>query len=61
MIFSPTDIIIYYLSWMIPSGTFAYIILREKLKLGRITSYVISGIITGTVMFPIQNYIFGHQ
>ncbi len=60
MVITPSDILIYYLSWMIPSGTFVYIILHEKLKLGRISSYVISGIVAGTIMFPIQNYVFGH-
>jgi hypothetical protein len=56
---TPMDILIYYLSWMIPSSTLIYIILHDKYKYGRIPSYIIANFIAGTAMLPINYYIFG--
>jgi hypothetical protein len=57
---SPTDLLLYYASWMFPSSTLMYIILHDKYKYGRILSYVIANLVAGTIMLPINYYIFGH-
>jgi hypothetical protein len=60
MTLTPIDILIYYGTWLLPSATFTYIILREKLKWGRWKSYIISSVFAGTLMFPVESYIFSH-
>lgn len=57
---TPTDLILYYIYWLIPSSTLLYIILHEKYKIGRVTSYVVANLIAGTIMLPVNFYIF-HQ
>ncbi len=57
---TPSDLVLYYLSWMIPSSTVIYIYLHEKLKYKIIPSYIVANLIAGTVMLPINVYLFGH-
>ena len=52
------NILIYYMTWMLPSATALYILLHEKYKIGRIKSYIISCFIAGTIMYPIEHYVF---
>lgn len=55
---TPTDILIYYATWLFPSSTYLYIVLHEKYKISKLKSYIISCIVAGTIMYPIQEYIF---
>jgi len=57
---TPTDIAIYYATWLFPSSTFCYILFHEKYKIGKIKSYVMACIIAATLMFPIEKYIFNN-
>ena len=56
---TPTDLAIYYIYWLIPSSTAIYIILHDKLKYKVVPSYIVANIIAGTVMLPVNAYIFG--
>lgn len=56
---TPTDIAIYYGTWLMPSATFCYIYLHEHRKWGRLSAYIASSLIAGTIMFPVERYIFG--
>jgi len=58
---TPTDLILYYIRWLIPSSTLLYIIFHEKYKMKRIPSYIVANLIAGTVMLPVNYYIFGHM
>jgi len=55
---TPTDIAIYYGSWLFPSATFIYIILHEKYKYNRLSSYILANLVAATIMFPVEMYVF---
>jgi len=57
---TPTDIAIYYATWLFPSATVLYIILHEKYKWGRLPAYIVSCLIAGTIIYPIEKYVFTH-
>lgn len=58
---TPTDLALYYGSWLLPSSTLIYIVLHEKYKYKTIHSYIVANLIAGTVMLPVNYYIFGHM
>jgi hypothetical protein len=51
------NILIYYGTWLFPSATCFYIILHEKYKWNRFSAYIVSCLIAGTLMYPIEKYL----
>lgn len=55
---TPSDIVLYYFTWLLPSSTFSYIILHDRFKWKKLNAYIASSLIAGTVMLPIEFFVF---
>ena len=55
------NILIYYGSWLFPSSTFIYAVLREKYNWNRLPAYIVACLVAATIMYPVEQYVFSNK